>query len=361
MEQLSKEEFIRVNIDNYSWKELTKKYNEYFNDNVTSSSIRKRALRNGISKSKEANKERYYTKFGKDIREYILDNSQEFSNTELSNQIKDKFNVVLTKKQIGQFKSDYNRNKRHRALLPYICHYDKVIANKEIIDYLKDNCGKYSKYELIRNTINKFKNNNALSLGVLSRVIKDLGLECPLSYRAKTPEIVKKYIIEKGNDKPDKELAKDIEALYGYSYSYKWISKLRTRLGLKKEVIFLSQEGTKRNFKENETVFDRRQFYVKVKLANGKWMPKKRLVYEQYHNVKLSKDEVVIQLDGNPYNFDIDNLLAIKQEEHTYIAGFKGYGINKETTMALLEIARANKIINELKKGNNTDENHNIR
>lgn len=47
---------------------------------------------------------------------------------------------------------------------------------------------------------------------------------------------------------------------------------------------------------------------------------------------------------------ETNNLVAIKQDEHTYIAGFKGYGINKETTMTLLEIARANKIINQLRE-----------
>ena len=52
--------------------------------------------------------------------------------------------------------------------------------------------------------------------------------------------------------------------------------------------------------------------YVEIKVAeHRRWQLKHRVIYENYHNVKLKSTDVVIFLDGNKQNFDIENLALI--------------------------------------------------
>ena len=56
--------------------------------------------------------------------------------------------------------------------------------------------------------------------------------------------------------------------------------------------------------------------YVMVKVADPKsWRLKQRVLYEQYHGVKLEKSDVVLFLDGNKQNFAKDNLVKLTRAE----------------------------------------------
>lgn len=56
--------------------------------------------------------------------------------------------------------------------------------------------------------------------------------------------------------------------------------------------------------------------YVMVKVADpSKWQFKQRVLYEQYHGVKLEKSDVVLFLDGNKQNFAEDNLVKLTRAE----------------------------------------------
>jgi hypothetical protein len=56
--------------------------------------------------------------------------------------------------------------------------------------------------------------------------------------------------------------------------------------------------------------------YTMVKVADpSKWRFKQRVLYEQYHGVKLEKSDVVIFLDGNRQNFAEDNLVKLTRAE----------------------------------------------
>jgi len=67
-----------------------------------------------------------------------------------------------------------------------------------------------------------------------------------------------------------------------------------------------------------------REYYRKtmdmwiVELKDGTRMTKARYVYQKYHNIVLSKDDIVIFKDRNANNFDIDNLTVIKRQDATY-------------------------------------------
>ena len=56
--------------------------------------------------------------------------------------------------------------------------------------------------------------------------------------------------------------------------------------------------------------------YVMVKVADPKsWRLKQRVLYEQYHGVKLEKSDVVLFLDGDKQNFSKDNLVKLTRAE----------------------------------------------
>lgn len=58
-----------------------------------------------------------------------------------------------------------------------------------------------------------------------------------------------------------------------------------------------------------------KDFYVQIKTQEpNKWELKHKVIYEKAHG-KLEKGYVVIFADGDIYNFDIDNLIAIKRSE----------------------------------------------
>ena len=56
--------------------------------------------------------------------------------------------------------------------------------------------------------------------------------------------------------------------------------------------------------------------YTEVKVAEpNKWKLKHRIIYEEYHNTKLTRKDLIIFLDGNKGNFDIKNLEKVTRSE----------------------------------------------
>lgn len=56
----------------------------------------------------------------------------------------------------------------------------------------------------------------------------------------------------------------------------------------------------------------RRPYVYEIKVAQPDvWRPKHHVLYEQYHNVKLSPDSEVIFVDGDKTNFNKDNLQLV--------------------------------------------------
>lgn len=53
---------------------------------------------------------------------------------------------------------------------------------------------------------------------------------------------------------------------------------------------------------------------LRVKLSNGKWGYKKRIVYEKY-NKPIHNNDVIIFLDGNKLNCEIENLYRLTRAE----------------------------------------------
>lgn len=53
---------------------------------------------------------------------------------------------------------------------------------------------------------------------------------------------------------------------------------------------------------------------IRVKLTNGKWGYKKRLVYERY-NGRITNNNVIVFLDSDKLNCDINNLYRLSRKE----------------------------------------------
>ena len=61
-------------------------------------------------------------------------------------------------------------------------------------------------------------------------------------------------------------------------------------------------------------------------------------MYEKYYNVKVDdKEEIVLQKDGDSFNFDKDNLMLIHRKATTGLGGYIGnYGKDKRTMLMLM-------------------------
>ena len=80
--------------------------------------------------------------------------------------------------------------------------------------------------------------------------------------------------------------------------------------------------------------------YIKVKVADpNKWELKHRLIYKKHHG-EIPKGYSVIFADGNIYNYDIDNLIAVSRSELLVINNNKLIYEDKELTKVGVNIAK---------------------
>lgn len=91
--------------------------------------------------------------------------------------------------------------------------------------------------------------------------------------------------------------------------------------------------------------------YIVVKVAEPNvWRLKQRVLYEQYHNVTLSKHDIVTFLDRNPLNFDIDNLVLLSRSTLRIMNQKLSFGNgNPEITQALINLAKSIEITEKAK------------
>lgn len=71
---------------------------------------------------------------------------------------------------------------------------------------------------------------------------------------------------------------------------------------------------------------------ILVKVSENKWKYKQRIIYENYHNVKLSSDDYIIFLDQNRNNFDVNNLKRISRKESSILSNQKMFSKNPKIT-----------------------------
>ncbi len=90
--------------------------------------------------------------------------------------------------------------------------------------------------------------------------------------------------------------------------------------------------------------------YIEVKVAEpNKWELKHRFIWRQHHGEIPPKARISF-LDGNIYNFDINNLVMLTPGESIEMTRNKLWKQNKELTKAGVNIAKLRVAINEKKK-----------
>ena len=90
---------------------------------------------------------------------------------------------------------------------------------------------------------------------------------------------------------------------------------------------------------------------IKVKEPNA-WRLKQRVMYEKYHNVKLTSDDAVIFADQNKLNLEKDNLILISKSQLLKMNNEKLIFNNKELTKTGANIAELMMKVDERKKKN---------
>jgi hypothetical protein len=98
--------------------------------------------------------------------------------------------------------------------------------------------------------------------------------------------------------------------------------------------------------------------YVMVKISEpNKWILKQRLVYEESTGEKLTKNDVIVFLDGDKQNFDIKNLAKMTRNELVRYNQDHLYGEDFETNRSAVLVAKLKAKIGEAKNGTDRRDN----
>lgn len=81
--------------------------------------------------------------------------------------------------------------------------------------------------------------------------------------------------------------------------------------------------------------------YTEIKISDpNKWTLKQRKIWEDHYGEKLTRNEVIIFLDGNKQNFDIDNLCKLTRAELVRYNQDHLYTDNHDISLVAANIAR---------------------
>lgn len=98
--------------------------------------------------------------------------------------------------------------------------------------------------------------------------------------------------------------------------------------------------------------------YTEVKVAEpNKWKLKQRVVYEEATGEKLTKNDVIIFLDGDRQNFDINNLVKMTRPELVRYNQDHLYGEEVEINETAVLVAKLKAKMGEARDGANRRDN----
>ncbi|WP_288746320.1 HNH endonuclease [uncultured Enterococcus sp.] len=131
------------------------------------------------------------------------------------------------------------------------------------------------------------------------------------------------FIKDNSNGNTDLKLCKMVKDKFGVSVTKKQMANWRGNHNARSDI---SLRGWKKGKKAGIDFKNKRKTSVPigtegiakgiitVKIAENKWIPKQRFLYEQAHGA-INKSEVVIFLDGNNRNFDLENLKKVSRRQ----------------------------------------------
>lgn len=116
---------------------------------------------------------------------------------------------------------------------------------------------------------------------------------------------------------------------------------------------------TEKNIGDEIINGQKNQTFIKIsnsKLNKEKYVLKQRYLYEKYHNIKLSKNECVIFLNGNNKDFSKENLYKITRGINCEMSMNKLYTKDNYKTLGRIKCFEWKEKIIELKKGKRDEE-----
>ena len=134
--------------------------------------------------------------------------------------------------------------------------------------------------------------------------------------------------------------------------------KMRTTTYSKCEPTMFKKGHKPHNYAEIGTERITKDGYIEVKIQDGKknknWKQKHRIVYENYYNKEIPKENSLIFLDQNKQNFNIDNLMEVPKSLMTLINSQIKLCNNKDINTVKITLAKliAEKQKKEKKYGN---------
>lgn len=186
----------------------------------------------------------------------------------------------------------------------------------------------------------------------------------------------KEYLGEITPGKHYKEILELMNKKFEYTFRLKQIERAIERFGYKTGIDTKFQKchepwnkGTKgltgpnkTSFKKGNEPWNKKKIgseridingyiLIKVKEPNA-WRLKHRIMYEKYHNVKLTSDDAVIFADQNKLNLEKDNLILISKSQLLKMNNEKLIFNNKELTKTGANIAELMMKVDERKKKN---------
>lgn len=202
-----------------------------------------------------------------------------------------------------------------------------------IVEWLKENKDNYSDRKDILNALNKNFNTN-ISMGKLATINYRYNLSLNAKKMSYTKEMfdwlktnkfaTRQQLCDEFNKKFDRNLT---------------LGKLRD-LNTKRK---LNIGNPTRNMGNLEKGFIKIRGYISknigdeiergedvpyIKIGHNEYVPKNRFMYEKYHNVKLSNNDLIIFLDDDKTNYSIDNLYKISRNMIGIMVGNELTNIN---------------------------------
>lgn len=279
--------------------------------------------------------------FSKEQQEWILNSIHSCKTlNEIKNKFTKEFNKFCSFKRLKEFCEEngiYMVNKVH-------------LYSDEELKWLKENRDNYiSLAEMVKDFNNKFGTD--IDRQKISAVLRSHNIKrSDLKRNVYTNEFLE-WLFNNYNNYTNKEISILIKEKFNIDSSEDSIQALLKRKGFSKE-----NDG---KFKEHELgheVLRKGIPYIKVKKYTCKsedtYRRKANILYEQYHNVELKKDDIVINLDGNPFNFDKDNLVLLSKYEFQvyHIKSQHNEVSNINIKKLLLNIVKLENILKENKE-----------
>lgn len=324
-------DFVRKNINQYTYKELTKLFNEKFNTNKNQVALQKAMIsRYGIVKKANVSNGLKGKKDHKYTNEEIEWLKSHYLDFDFHPDLYAEFN-----KAFGLNQSEDALHNKIKSLGLFIPQ-QRIKYTQEQINWIKSNIDSYlTNKEMLKDFNKKFNKNlsyqNFRAWLCKNKIFKE-NVKRPIQYTKEQDEwlINNLHKYDTGSRYDTNKLVADFNALFKTKYVNNSIRHhIFKVLGIEKKYnTFDELAASKLDKRPLGTEVIEKNGYVYVKLYTNKrtndnisylinYRKKSHILYEKYHNVKIDdKKQFVVHINGNKLDFRKENLLLISRSAY---------------------------------------------